>query len=106
MHTTLKSALVAIPAFAAALASPAIAAPVSTSSIAVRYGDLNLATSDGRAVLDRRIERAVETVCGRTSTVNIAMNAKIADCSAAARSAAKAATAAAIMRAGTKVASR
>jgi UrcA family protein len=56
MMKTLTIATAAIVAFTAA---PAIAGPV-----AVRHADLDLAKPADRAVLDRRIARAVEAVCG------------------------------------------
>jgi UrcA family protein len=33
--------------------------------VVVQYGDLNLASDEGRDVLDKRLDRAVKIVCGR-----------------------------------------
>lgn len=49
-------------AFTAALAAPVSAAAPASAKVA--YGDLNLSSEKGRAILDRRIERAVANVCG------------------------------------------
>lgn len=48
----------------APLASASAATPSSTS---VTYADLNLSSKAGQAVLDSRIENAIEKVCGRTT---------------------------------------
>lgn len=50
-----------LPAFALAFAAPALAQPVS---IAVPYGDLDLTRDAGRKVLDARITRAANRICG------------------------------------------
>jgi UrcA family protein len=42
------------------------AQPAFAESTVVKYGDLDLSTSDGRAALDRRIDRAARTVCRMT----------------------------------------
>lgn len=55
----------------AALAIAAIAMPLSAaqasegSSVTVSYADLDLSSEAGRDVFDRRIDRAIESVCGR-----------------------------------------
>ena len=43
--------------------APAFASPVETMTIKVNLADINLATASGQKLLDRRIERAVRTVC-------------------------------------------
>ncbi len=52
---------------AAALASPAMAAePIGDSPAAVRqvhFADLNLESDAGRATLERRLDRAVKSLC-------------------------------------------
>jgi UrcA family protein len=55
-----RSALAAL-ALTVAAASPALAAPESRT---VGFGDLNLATSQGRTALDQRLNRAAKAVCG------------------------------------------
>jgi UrcA family protein len=61
----MKTALILIATAAAAFTAPAFAAPVSAPSIAVHYTDLNLASEEGTAALDGRIQRAADRVCGR-----------------------------------------
>ena len=48
-------------------ASPAIAAAPEVETRIVRYADLDLGSTAGRAALDRRIAGAVRAVCGRAS---------------------------------------
>jgi UrcA family protein len=46
-----------------ATATPTFAASPAGNSTVVRYSDLNLATEDGQATLNRRIAHAAEKVC-------------------------------------------
>lgn len=55
-------------AMVAAVATPAAA---QTDSVTIGYGDLNLASQAGRAALDRRIDGAARTVCGRASPLEL-----------------------------------
>lgn len=69
----MKSTLILVSA--AALAFPAVAAePENTSNVnashvrsddvrQVHFSDLNLETDEGRATLDRRLNRAVQSIC-------------------------------------------
>ena len=72
-------------------ASPALANTYETQTMTVETADLNLATPEGQARLDRRIESAARDVCG----ANVALSGtripspKIGDCVAAARASAK-----------------
>lgn len=50
-------------ALGAAIISPAIAASGDAQSGAIEYRDLDLATADGVAELDARIERAARSIC-------------------------------------------
>jgi len=54
-------------ALAAAMAATSISvlasSPVHAATNHVRYGDLDLSTAAGRAMLDSRINRAARTVC-------------------------------------------
>jgi UrcA family protein len=61
----MKTTLILIASAAAAFTAPAFAAPPPEGSIAVRYADLNLASEEGTAVLDGRIQRAADRLCGR-----------------------------------------
>ncbi len=51
-------------------ATPALAQP-ATHSVAVHYGDLDLASADGRATLDSRLRQAVRTACGTASSADL-----------------------------------
>ena len=43
---------------------PVLAESMETESVAVTYDDLDLASDEGREELDRRIDKAAESVCG------------------------------------------
>ena len=78
---TRKSNLPAIAfALAALTATPAFAGAVHTEK--VPYGDLNLGTPAGIAALDRRLDRAVERVCGDAPLRNFAAQRQIEKCRA------------------------
>ena len=51
------------------LALPAVPAAAQSQSVDVPYADLNLATPEGQAQLDRRIDRAARQVCGADDVV-------------------------------------
>jgi UrcA family protein len=53
----------------AALSLAALSTPASaeTVSIVVPYGDLNLSSAKGMATLERRVERAIDRICGNDS---------------------------------------
>lgn len=57
----MKTYLIAA-ALAATAAAPALAADAPRSQT-IRYADLDLSRPEGRATLDRRIERAIQSVC-------------------------------------------
>lgn len=65
--------LLALSALAGALwALPAAAEPVSSQTTrVVSYGDLDLATHEGRRALDRRIGIAVRSACGTASSADL-----------------------------------
>nr|WP_161593713.1 UrcA family protein [Parerythrobacter lutipelagi] len=48
----------------AALAFSAVAAPAHADELKVAFSDLNLASSEGQATLEARIDRAAKDVCG------------------------------------------
>ena len=50
--------------------APAHAEPATRSQV-VAYADLDLASADGRAKLDRRIKRAAAEVCGTASDFDL-----------------------------------
>lgn len=72
--------------------STIFAAPAhaSTQDIAktriVRHGDLNLASQNGRAVLDQRIRRAAKQVCSVTGVPAIVQRRQVRICAEAAHS--------------------
>ncbi|HEV2816454.1 MAG TPA: UrcA family protein [Allosphingosinicella sp.] len=57
-------------AAAAAIATPAAA---QADSVTIGYGDLNLASQAGRAVLDQRIDGAARQLCGEFSPLELKM---------------------------------
>lgn len=65
-------------------AAPANAAEIvvapSATTVRVSYADLNLASADGRAVLDRRIAGAARQICGTAFPADLRMNALVQDC--------------------------
>lgn len=65
------ASLVSAGTFLTAAAGPAIAAPPAAETRVVSYADLNLATAAGRARLESRIGRAVRSVCGRASLLDL-----------------------------------
>ena len=63
---TIKTFTTAAFAIAAAAALPMSAANASAErSVNVSYADLNLSTEAGQRVFDRRIENAIEELCGK-----------------------------------------
>ncbi|MGR4890212.1 UrcA family protein [Sphingopyxis sp. LARHCG72] len=70
----------------AALAAVSIGQPVSAQtepanpSVAVAHKDLDLRTADGAKALDRRIWRAVVTVCGTAPDFDIAGKNDVRQC--------------------------
>lgn len=53
------------------MGSPLCAQPDGPRQAAVHVGDLNLSSSEGAAALDRRINRAVESVCSSDDSRNL-----------------------------------
>lgn len=69
-------------ALAATLAA-ATPAAAQTDSVTIGYGDLNLASEAGRAVLDQRIDGAARALCGQFSPLELKMTALSRTCRAA-----------------------
>jgi UrcA family protein len=65
MKTLAKTALHSLVALglAGTAAAPAFAQDFDRMIVSVPYGDLDLATPEGQKALDRRVEKAVRTVC-------------------------------------------
>ena len=61
-------------------AVPAVAQ--APQGVAVSYADLNLASTAGRHILDRRIANAAEQLCGRFSPVDLYFAAAVQACRA------------------------
>ena len=75
--TTAALTLTAAPATAADI----VVAPEAVS-VRVSYADLNLASAQGRAVLDRRIAGAARGICGTSFPTDLRMTALVEDCRA------------------------
>ena len=90
-----------------AVALPAHAAEPQAPTASVRYADLDLATPDGVARLDRRIRVAVSAVCGTADIRDLSRAALVRQCRDNAMTGAAPQIASAIERArdGTQVAS-
>lgn len=74
--TTLRSALVlAGTALATALTVAAASPAAASSSVRVAYGDLDLGSAAGRAMLDQRLRRAAGDVCDNVAVEGLAMAA-------------------------------
>jgi UrcA family protein len=76
--------MLAVAAAAAGLAtfsavSPAIA---SEAGVRVAYADLNLESAAGRAVLERRLDRAARSVCGTALHIELHIAAGVEACRA------------------------
>ena len=56
---------------------PAVAAE---AGVVISYDDLNLGSAAGRAVLDRRIERAATRICGFALPVELDLAAEVNSC--------------------------
>ena len=89
---------------ALAFATPAIAQP---TAITISFADLNLASSAGKATLDRRIAVAVRSICGSPHNLDLAAVSAARECAIEARASAKSQVSLAVERAGamTRIAS-
>jgi UrcA family protein len=67
-------------AAAAVCAAPAMAQDQDAVTIKVAYSDLNLASTAGAAVLQRRIDAAVTQICGRVEGYDLQRTAAIVRC--------------------------
>lgn len=62
------------------LAAPLQAQAIDLDSRTVRFGDLDLSSSEGRNALDRRLSVAVTQVCGEFSARSSLVNRKVREC--------------------------
>ena len=62
-----------------------VAAPAETVSVAVEYGDLDIATPDGAAVLDQRVDAAASKVCEKPDVRSVKLMAAWEECKATAK---------------------
>ncbi|MBD2841469.1 UrcA family protein [Erythrobacter rubeus] len=79
MNTFIKKAALALSL--AAIPAAVFAAP-EEHTIAVSYADLNLATDEGTAILDRRIDNAIEKICGGPAPRDVNAGMKVRRCMA------------------------
>ena len=84
---TISMAIAASLALTGAIALPAAAAQAGQAmpSVEVSFADLNLASDEGVAVLDRRLDSAIEKVCGGPIPMNLSSAAPIKRCIKATR---------------------
>lgn len=65
MTKTFTAAAIALAAFALPLTAPLSAAQANEgATVSVSYADLDLSSEAGQEIFDRRIDRAIEQVCG------------------------------------------
>ncbi len=77
----LKPILFAAATLAAAItASPVFAKPISPEVRVVSYADLDLSSREGRIRLERRINAAVQDVCGDAPTFDLARRRAVQEC--------------------------
>lgn len=104
----MQSHLFAAAAVTIALAAPAlgIAAPAQSAAdvqtISVSYGDINISTPAGHAVLVARVKQAAESICGQrpVTLLDVAANQRFNACMSKAVNAAMAKVPAPAMVAG------
>ena len=73
---------------AALLVPTGVAAQSEQPTARVSYADLNLSTPAGRATLDRRIQHAIDGMCGRAPSGNLDVAAPVWQCRSAAEASA------------------
>ena len=83
---SVRQSILAAAALAAGLVNISLAAAPAFArvpdGILVSYGDLNLASAVGRNILDRRIAKAAEQLCGTFSPLELTLNAAAEACRA------------------------
>ena len=62
------------------LATPALAASPAGNSTVVHYSDLNLATENGQAALNRRVAKAADNVCWQADGPTLTDHEQYAAC--------------------------
>ena len=86
---SLRTFALATAAYLAATASVTVATPASAAEIVVApesvtvrvsYADLNLASAEGRARLDRRIAGAARGICGSYAPADLRMASLVQAC--------------------------
>jgi UrcA family protein len=78
IKNTVLASFVAVAALGAAVAGAG--EQLVTQSVAVKYGDLDLATSQGNAALYRRLRTAAVAVCGETDARDLRASADARAC--------------------------
>ena len=84
---TILSLLIAAATLAPAGLAAQPAADAEQASIRVSFADLDLSSPAGRATFDRRIDRAIDVLCGQPDR-NLDMATPVFKCRAAARASA------------------
>jgi UrcA family protein len=83
-NLALVTAACAVATLSLATATPAGATDIvvapETVTVRVSYADLNLATVEGRARLDRRIASAARSICGSPFQNDLHMSALVSEC--------------------------
>jgi UrcA family protein len=80
MEKIMNSKILFSTAFAILRGVPAMAADTAGNSTVVHYSDLNLATEDGQATLNRRITQAANKVCWQADGPTLTDRAQYAAC--------------------------
>lgn len=86
----IAAAILAIAATSATFAVSTTPAHAQTEdgTISIRYVDLNLASSQGRATLAARIDNAAERACGEAPVVNLIERQAVMNCHASVKASA------------------
>ncbi len=63
----LKTVLTTAALGLAVISTPALAGPTDIPSVEIAIADINFATPEGQAQLDRRVKKAAQTICGLDS---------------------------------------
>lgn len=86
MRTIILASALSLSLLAAAPAGAEPADPTNAPAETIRFDDLNLATADGIAQLNRRIARATETVCGSYASKDNVEQDAVTECRSKVRS--------------------
>ena len=82
-------AILSAVALSVAAVGVAVPANAETRSVKVEYGDLDLASAEGKTTLQGRLKGAVRTVCGAADNRNLKEIADVSNCEAQANQTAR-----------------